>query len=540
MHFTIDKLKFKYIVLFISLFFLLLIFVINPNGNFPLNDDWRYASLVKSLQENGVFEIKCNFAPTVIFQILWGYLFCIPFGFSFITLRISTLVLSWGGIAIFAKLLYSITQSAKKTLLVTILLLLNPLYLNLSFSFMTDIPFLSLSILSFFWIYKYINTNKVTFLILSITTSFLSFLIRQPGILFPILLGLVIFQKKKSLKEKILIPFLLTSLSVAFYLLFEKLKEPLGLSNAYVKVDSELIEKVTISLPSSLFEIFKQMLKTIIVCGLFLLPIFYLLPHKKQNIKFHLLVIGGNVVVLIFLIGINKIFPFGGNYIYNAGLGPALLRDVYILNLNNLPSLPKFIYILLTFIGQLAGTYTLINVFQFYNKKMEPFALFLLLVTIAYIILMSITSSYDRYLLLPFTILIILISPIISRPKKHIKTTYFSCILTFIIITFYSVAGTHDYLTWNRAKQSAFTDLSKENIDIKRMDAGQEINSWLLASPGNISTPGKSWWAVNDDEFIIAFGPIKGYSVYSYKSYYSYLYFQKRKIFVLQRVNLKL
>jgi len=39
---------------------------INPAGNFPLNDDWRYAWPVHSYLMNGQFALSAGYAPNVL------------------------------------------------------------------------------------------------------------------------------------------------------------------------------------------------------------------------------------------------------------------------------------------------------------------------------------------------------------------------------------------------------------------------------------------------------------------------------------------
>ena len=68
--------------------------LVNPVGDFPLIDDWVYAFAVKSVLETGHFQFlpfssSANVGP----QVYWGALFCLPFGFSFTALRVSTLTL---------------------------------------------------------------------------------------------------------------------------------------------------------------------------------------------------------------------------------------------------------------------------------------------------------------------------------------------------------------------------------------------------------------------------------------------------------------
>ena len=64
--------------------------LVNPIGDFPLNDDWAYAQSVKSLLETGNFQLPGWAVANLLPQALWGALFCLPFGFSFTALRKSS------------------------------------------------------------------------------------------------------------------------------------------------------------------------------------------------------------------------------------------------------------------------------------------------------------------------------------------------------------------------------------------------------------------------------------------------------------------
>ena len=70
----------------------LLAFVIDPRGDFPLIDDWAHGLPVRALLERGEIRLTDWTTATLIAQAGWGALFCLPTGFSFTALRISTLV----------------------------------------------------------------------------------------------------------------------------------------------------------------------------------------------------------------------------------------------------------------------------------------------------------------------------------------------------------------------------------------------------------------------------------------------------------------
>ena len=93
---------------------LLSIFYINPIGDFPLNDDWSMGIAVKNLLDLGRVKLSGWTSMSLIAQIFGGYLFCLPFGFSFTALRIFTLLFSFIGIFSTYKLIYELKKDRNK------------------------------------------------------------------------------------------------------------------------------------------------------------------------------------------------------------------------------------------------------------------------------------------------------------------------------------------------------------------------------------------------------------------------------------------
>src|SRR5690349_10444134 len=72
--------------------------IVNPSADFPLIDDWSFASTVRHLLQHGDFRPAGWTAMPLITNIAWGSLFCIPAGFSFNALRLSTLTAAFLGV----------------------------------------------------------------------------------------------------------------------------------------------------------------------------------------------------------------------------------------------------------------------------------------------------------------------------------------------------------------------------------------------------------------------------------------------------------
>jgi hypothetical protein len=67
----------------------------------PIVDDWTYAWSVEHFLRTKTLRMLEWSAHYPLAQILWGVLFSQLFGFSFVVLRLSTLVLAWAGLLAF-------------------------------------------------------------------------------------------------------------------------------------------------------------------------------------------------------------------------------------------------------------------------------------------------------------------------------------------------------------------------------------------------------------------------------------------------------
>src|SRR5207248_711133 len=114
-------------------------------------------------------------------------LFAHLFGFSHTTLRISTLVLAGSGVLAFYLLLRELLDPGR-ALLGALLLLFNPLFVFLSYSFMTDVPFLSLALWALFCYVRALRARspRLGWLAAGSALAGGAFLIRQLGGALPL------------------------------------------------------------------------------------------------------------------------------------------------------------------------------------------------------------------------------------------------------------------------------------------------------------------------------------------------------------------
>ena len=119
------------------------LFLLKPLQNTPFIDDWVYAWPVEHWLQTGDLQILDNSSSINVGQVLWGTIFCLPFGFSFTALRLSTWTLSVACLFGLYLTLRELGVFRRDSLIGVATLGLNPVYFILSFTFMTDIPFLT-------------------------------------------------------------------------------------------------------------------------------------------------------------------------------------------------------------------------------------------------------------------------------------------------------------------------------------------------------------------------------------------------------------
>ena len=90
-------------------------------------------------------------------QAYWGALFARLFGYSFSSLRVSTLVLAAFGLIAFYQLAKEHGLDDIQAGLLTLGLLASPLVLRTSFTFMTDVPFLACLLIA---LYRWLTEQR--------------------------------------------------------------------------------------------------------------------------------------------------------------------------------------------------------------------------------------------------------------------------------------------------------------------------------------------------------------------------------------------
>ncbi|AVQ74158.1 hypothetical protein B5D77_25290 [Microcystis sp. MC19] len=530
-------------ILIIIAIWTVMVIVVNPLGNFPLNDDWVYGLAVKSILEKGDFRLPSPAHTNLFFQAFWGALFCLPFGFSFTALRFSTLTLGLIGAIGTYLLLREVNANQKISLLGALLLVVNPLYFGLANSFMTDVPFVALSVLSFYFLIRGLKRESIIEVILGLCLVYINILIRQYAIVI-----LLSFALAYSFKQRFKIKFLFASFVIfsSGILLHRFYQNWLDSTGRTPVIAENVLSTQQLDFRNHMIMI------SLIYIGCFIFPLIGIFFVKKlkeisrrQKTITILSISSFFVVVMGRLIWQGKTMPLIGNVLRYFGLGPLTLRDTFLLKVN-LPSYSlglKVFWLIITAMGVLGAVlllyYLCLAIIQTFSESEKWLKVLILSAISIYIFLFGVKSPFDRYFLflLPlFMVLLVVSNNYINERDIGKKITAFALTMIFIWGGF-TMAATHDYLAWNRTRWQALNDLMEQGVTPEYIDGGYEFNGWYLNDIKYEPQRGKSYWWVNRDDYMISSGLLKGYQEVKRYPFTRWLLLKQDNVFVLHRIT---
>jgi len=120
--------------------------ILHPLTDAPVVDSWLYASAVRRFLRTGEIRFAGFTQAMPVVQVLWGAAWGRAFGANAVSLEISTMLVAIAGGLMFHAIARRCGARRWQALAATGLLICNPCFTFLSFSFMTDVPFLALLI----------------------------------------------------------------------------------------------------------------------------------------------------------------------------------------------------------------------------------------------------------------------------------------------------------------------------------------------------------------------------------------------------------
>lgn len=527
----------KSIFLIVSIWCIIIV-LINPIGDFPLNDDWAYGIIVKRMIEDGTLKLINWGEMTLVTHLFYGYTFTSILGFSFTVLRCSSLLLSLA--CLLGVYQTGLLMKLDKTtaLIATIVVMANPVFMALSFSYMTDVPFMTFVTWSTYFFIKAYNTADKKLLFIGVFLCVWAVLIRQLALMIPMawLLALLIDSKRKQFNIwwKWL-PLLTVGGTLFLYGYFMK---------KYGMLPTNYGSKLNLVLSNlSNFDLrmFRNSIGYIFVfftyMGLFLTPLLTFYRWSKISKSRWIGIIVYTLLISSSLILMGKALPSIDNIFVDFGVGPSTLLD-HPGGFRSIPggNAPMLLRWAITILGTFSGSILLIMTFdllkQMARTEINFPRTFSLLFVLIYIAPFIITGYYDRYLiiLLPAAF-VILSNQLSSKPSIQSKRIM---ALTLLVFMTFSVFATHDLLSWNRVRWQVIDSLVEKKIPLDQIEAGVEFDGFY-----HFADKDPEWWKRITPTYKVTFVQLENYDTLSVHPYSKWMPGKEGKIFLSKIKDIK-
>ncbi|MDK1021862.1 MAG: hypothetical protein QGD90_09535 [Candidatus Hydrogenedentes bacterium] len=551
--------------LFLPLAALMLITValVPPRGEFPLNDDWIYAKTVQGILETGAYEANPYADPTLIAQAYWGALFCSVFGYSFTVLRASTLVLCLLGAWAAALCVRSRGMPHAAALFFGALFIANPIVMNLSYTFMTDVPFLAVSTISGLFFLKSLEKEAALYVLLGSVAAVAAFFIRQFGLLLPAAFAatwiVLLIRKRVGFSWGVPLALLMPwAVAGGLLLVLPELGAGTGEDWDWSDLGYTTLERAR--------TVLGHVLIGSVYVSLFTLPLLLgrLWPagETKRWGRRRILGFTAITVLVSYFVILPKPhrLPLMGNSIYDLGVGPMLLRGSVIDSEIAAPLWLGWAWWIITALCIIASALFILeclpHALRALSRKREGRIedceraagqdLFLFFWGLAMLLILAapaIPIRFDRYFiiaLLPWGLLSLQYAKVGVKKGPTV-----AAVSALAIMYVFSVVCLQDYMAWNGARWRGLERLMTEyGATPEEIDGGYEFNGLYTsdkfaedsASGGQRNFGPRGWWLV-DDLYAVSLYPRDNFEEDGTEPYFSWLGFQTRDVLLLRRTG---
>jgi hypothetical protein len=506
----------------------------------PVIDDWTYAWTVEHLLHTGSFQVLDWSSAYPLSQAVWGAIWSALLGFSFASLRFSTLILGIVGCSALYLTIRELGASPHIALLGALSLAVNPVFIFLSSSFMTDVPFIAFSMLALLCYVRAADRGDIRLVWWAGVWSMAAFLTRQVGIVTPVAgLPLLLMRPVVPAMSRVRVAVALAVTWAVIIVTGISMKAMLGSTSAMDRWAWNLYANHASSFPlnGSLF---------VIVC-FYALPALLIAASVRGVWRRPLLLVCGAVAsaVVLFLLMRDIPLPLRPDQTWS-------IRELGASRSLVAGSLPDdgatWIRVLLRAAGLLAttlflaiawlGRRELITWMSGVSRGRGPLIAYLG----AYFVLVNLLWMFhDRYYLA-------MIPPLIALAlgtREHVAPRLRVATVVMVLFGILGLIGTHDALRFNQAVHDTVQSLVDSGIPRSRIDAGYAWNGWMLyAHPSNLapgSTPLRDVpWITSADKlpYIIAkTAHVDGYVVEREQTWHSLPWPRPNRLFVLKQLQ---
>jgi uncharacterized membrane protein YoaK (UPF0700 family) len=453
--------------------------------DFPLQDDWAYA--------HGVFWFAhgqgIHYSRWASMPQLGQWLFSLPFilvmGPTHVALRISTIVVSWLGIASFYDLLRREGLSPRLAAFTGCVVAMNPLFFVSQGTYMTDVPALSFGLIALNCYDRAMAQRHRLWLTTAVVVAVLGCITRQTLVIVPIVATFTLLRRpdlrlKSTWALSVIGPLVI---GVATAMWFARRPDVVAMEPtfpSYVKVACLLF-------------------LVLHLCGLAVLPTALLMPRPRSRPVF-LAALSAMLFVAGCFFFSGELFQYGGTFPYCTGmLSPwgtgaanSVVGDREIV-------LTSTLRVVLSLLGCVGGAVILTAATDAIRAKSVPGPLMLFTVFQA-IVLLFIPGTFDRYLEVLFPGAAYLVAVRRDETNLHWKAGVAAVVLYGLV----SIGLVHDWFSWNSARWKLGRQALAQGVKPADIEGGVEWNGWFgCADPERPLPPPNFGAPLPDDSTLV-------------------------------------
>jgi len=456
--------------------------------------------------ESGKIRIDTAIAPALVGQILLAYPVIRVFGMNHAFLRLLTCLMAAISLFCIDRILNIAGLSWRRRLLALVVILLNPLFLYFSNTFMTELygftPALAAAAVYFECRRRPPSNDFACWLVVALLSVFAFWTRQFAGVVFPAIFITWLLTSPSPVKHRwryAVLGCIVFAVGVTGYFLWVRASGNFGFAfgdplRRTMHFDARAWKAETGS--------------ALVYLTAFFLPLLLLGVHGRwrdpASYVLGALCLGYAVVTrgwfrthgasdLEFGGWTHRVFPYITNVIFRTGVGPVTLDDVYHRADMIRPHWEPHIWVLIEWVllvGTLLWGFTLRRIWDVWISRRNEtlryeillFGLIWSAVSWAITVQAYRLEIFDRYyfpLILSFSILIALLLPegkeTLERSNRWVSAVSMICIAA---IGWFSLAGLHDHFRWNDARWKLAHFAFGQGVSPANLAGGFEINGW--------------------------------------------------------------
>jgi hypothetical protein len=517
--------------------FVLVLLIVPPVRDFPMIDDWIYKQQVDKL-------LALQYTPhpwtqaSALSHVAWGALFALLLGVSYTALSVANLVASTLTLVVFYALLRALDVTPSLALFGSILLFVQPMFLHLSTTFMTDITFLGMVMLSCYLLVRWAQTGRDGFLwaaSVSITAAALN---RQLGVSLVIIPLVYMWTTGRLTPRRIFSVAVIPVLTILAYYMWERGQPPSLLSSVIQADLKELIEQ-PLQWAGARASV---AILALLVSGLFLTPL--LKPIRRSVLFVGVLSVFILVLAQTYLT-IGYFVPYTGSIVDQNGFVDCC-EDLHSAVWGNAT------WGLLLLIASVNVAFLVCRVVKRMNlawlRQSKPLPdrraaiVYGSAAMLTFAALLVPSTFFDRYYL-PLVAALIVFA---CREASTVAVTRFESVLRWsllALVLLFSIAAQHDNMKFREIRWEASQELVRQGVPRDKIGMSYEWGGeYLFARQADLISQSGNFavlWLVPfyrlDPEYYVTEDPKPGYDVLWTENYRSWLEFSKIHTVLVQK-----